>query len=79
MMRAKEISPRPLLIIHRKRGFLASVHHAHDIYAQAEEAKRIVIAEGWAHNDGDPFFSSAERENGAIRISRDWLNDVFKV
>jgi len=54
------------------------VIHAHELYKQAGEPKKLVIAEGWKHYDNDPFYSSAERENGAIRITLDWLNDVLK-
>jgi len=54
------------------------VDHAHEIYEQAGEPKKLVIAEGWVHSDKDPFFSSAEREDGAIRITLDWLNEVLK-
>jgi len=78
MDHVKEISPRPLLIIHRKNDFLAPVDHAHEIYKQAGEPKKLVIAEGRMHSDRDPFFSSAERENGAIRITLNWLNDILK-
>jgi len=74
----KDISPRPLLIVHRKNDFLARVDHAHEIYEQAREPRKLVIAEGWRHSDRDPFFSSAERENGAIRITLDWLKSILK-
>jgi len=74
----KEISPRPLLIIHRKNDFIVPVDHAHEIYEQAGEPKKLVIAEGWKHYDKDPFYSSAERENGAIRITLDWLKGILK-
>lgn len=78
MDHVKEISPRPLLIIHRKKDFMMPVDHAHEIYEQAEEPKKLVIAEGRMHSDRDPFFSSAEREDGAIRITLEWLNSVLK-
>ena len=78
MDHVKEISPRPLLIIHRKKDLIVPVDHAHEIYEQAEEPKKLVISEGWMHYDKDPFFSSAERENGAIRTTLDWLKEVLK-
>jgi len=74
----KEISPRPLLIVQRKNDFLAPVIHAHEVYEQAGEPKKLVIAEGRMHSDSDPFFSSAEREDGAIRITLDWLKGILK-
>jgi len=74
----KEISPRPLLITHRKNDFLAPVIHAHELYEQAGKPKKLVIAKGWKHYDSDPFFSSSEREDGAIRITLDWLRGILK-
>lgn len=53
-------------MIHRKKDFLAPAHQAHNIYEQAEEPKKLATDEGWVHYDMDPFFSSAERANGAI-------------
>jgi len=73
----KEISPKPLLIIHRKNDLNVPVDHAHEIYEEAGEPKKLVIAEGWMHYDKDPFFSSAEIENGAIRTTLDWLKEAL--
>jgi fermentation-respiration switch protein FrsA (DUF1100 family) len=74
----KEISPRPSLIIRQKKDRFVPVDHAHEIYQQAGERKKPVIAEGRRHSDRDPFFSSVKRENCAIRITLDWLNEVLK-
>ncbi len=78
MDHVKEISPRPLLIIHRKKDLMIPVDHAHDIYEQAAEPKKLVIVEGRRHSDTDPFFSSAEREDGAVEITLEWLNSALK-
>jgi fermentation-respiration switch protein FrsA (DUF1100 family) len=67
------ISPRPLLIIHRRKDPNAPVNHAYELERHARQPKTLVVAEGWAHSDSDSFFSSGERKDGAIRLTLDWL------
>jgi len=74
----KQISPRPLLIIHRRWDRVVSARHAHELYEQAEEPKKIVIAKGRSHTDSDSFYSSAERGDGAIKTTLDWLGSVLR-
>jgi len=73
-----QIAPRPLLIIHRRSDLGASVRHAHELYEQAEEPKKIVIAKGMGHMDSDPFYSSAKREDGAIKTTLAWFDSVLR-
>lgn len=72
-----EISPRPLLIIHQRHEIWAPVQHAYDLYQEAREPKKLVIVEGWRHS-GSKSFYSAERKDGAIRMTLDWLSSVLK-
>jgi dipeptidyl aminopeptidase/acylaminoacyl peptidase len=74
----KKISPRPLLIIHEKDDLIMSVEHAYDLYEKAREPKKLVIGKGKMHSDADPFYSAVERDDGAIRITLDWFNNIFK-
>ena len=67
------ISPRPLLIIHRRNDTNAPVKNAYELESFAKEPKTLIIAEGRTHSDSDSFFSSGQREDGAIRLTHDWL------
>ncbi len=68
------ISPRPLLIIHREKDMMAPVDYAYELERNAGQPKELVIAEGRMHSDSDSFFSSKDRDDGAIRLTLDWLN-----
>ena len=67
------ISPRPLLIIHRRNDPNVPVGHAYELERHAGEPVTLVVAEGRMHSDSDSFFSSGDRKDGAIRLTLDWL------
>jgi len=54
------------------------VRHAHELYEQAEEPKKIVIAKGMGHMDSDSFYSSAEKEDGAIKTTLAWFGSALR-
>lgn len=68
------ISPRPLLIIHRRKDIMVSVENAYELERHASHPKELIIAEGRMHTDTDSFFSAVERKNGAIRLTLNWLD-----
>ncbi len=67
------ISPRPLLIIHRRKDMIISADYAYELEQHAGQPKELIVAEGRMHMDSNPFFSSKERDDGAIRLTLDWL------
>lgn len=73
MDHVQRISPRPLLIVHRRKDPNAPVAHAYELERHAGQPKTLIVAEGWTHSDSDSFFSSGERNDGAIRLTLDWL------
>lgn len=62
-----EISPRPLLIVHRRNDFLVPVQHAYDLYEKAGDPKKLVIVEGRMHSVTEEM----------IRLTIDWFNSIF--
>ena len=70
--RAK-LSPRPLLIIHRRNERIISLPHAYELERHAGQPKMLVVAEERMHMDSDSFFSSCERRDEAIKLTLDWL------
>lgn len=67
------ISPRPLLIIHRRKDTHVPVDNAYELERHARQPKELIVAEGRMHTDSDSFFSSWERKDGAIRLTLNWL------
>jgi len=67
------ISPRPLLIIHRRKDLMVPIDHAYELERHARQPKELILAEGRMHSDSDSFFSSGERKDGAIKLTLDWL------
>jgi len=71
------ISPRPLLIIHRKNDVMVSSDNAHILYEKANEPnKKLVIAKGRNHSELAAFFTT-EKKNGAINLTLDWLTNAI--
>ena len=68
----KKISPRPILIIHRKGDPMVSINHAYSLEKNAFEPKMLVLAEGWMHSDEDDFFTSNDT-GGAVSITDSWI------
>jgi fermentation-respiration switch protein FrsA (DUF1100 family) len=46
------ISPAPLLIAHGTRDWLLGTHHAHSLYARAQQPKSLVLVDGGSHAEG---------------------------
>jgi dienelactone hydrolase len=67
------ISPRPLLIIHRKNDIQVPSTYAHLLYEKAKEPKKLIITEGRNHSELAAFFTSTEKKDGAINLTLDWL------
>ena len=70
------ISPRPLLIIHRKKDIVVPSESAHKLYNKAKEPKKLIITKGRNHSELAAFFTSAEKKDGAINLTLDWLNNI---
>jgi dienelactone hydrolase len=68
-----KISPRPLLIIHRRKDPQAPIEHAYELERHARQPKMLIVGEGRMHSDSDSFFSSGDRKDGAIRLTLNWL------
>jgi alpha/beta superfamily hydrolase len=73
------ISPRPILIIHREKDMFAPVDYAYELERNAGQTKDLIIAKGRMHMDSDSFFSSKDRDDGAIRLTLDWLDRKVKL
>ncbi len=72
-----DISPRPLLIIHRKNDVVVPSESAHSLYNKAKEPnKKLIIAEGRNHSELAAFFTSTEKKDGAITLTLDWLTRI---
>jgi dienelactone hydrolase len=70
------ISPRPLLIIHRKRDVVVPSESAHKLYNKAKEPKKLIMTEGKNHSELASFFTSTEKKDGAINLTLDWLTRI---
>jgi len=64
---AKEIGC-PLLIIHSSRDEVVPVENAHELYAHAEEPKKLEIIEGASHS-----FDNADHLERVINLSMEWF------
>jgi len=70
------ISPRPLLIIHRKKDVVVPSDSAHKLYNKAKEPKKLIMTEGRNHSELAAFFTSTEKKDGAINLTLDWLTRI---
>jgi fermentation-respiration switch protein FrsA (DUF1100 family) len=70
------ISPRPLLIIHRKRDVVVPSESAHKLYNEAKEPKKLIMTDGKNHSELASFFTSTEKKDGAINLTLDWLTRI---
>ena len=68
----KKISPRPLLIVHRKGDPMVSINHAYSLEKNALEPIRLIVAGGWMHSDDDVFFTSFGKDS-AISYTDSWI------
>jgi pimeloyl-ACP methyl ester carboxylesterase len=68
------IAPRPLLLIHGQENRLHSVDESHDLYARAQEPKRLVLLEGSGHTewvlDDHPTFRRV------VQLVREFIGDA---
>ena len=69
----KRISPRPVLIIHRRRDFNVAIRIAYELESSALDPKTLILDDGWMHSDDDSFFTSPTRRNGAITYTDNWI------
>lgn len=69
----KRISPRPVLIIHRRHDPMMDIRHLYELERSALEPKTLILDEGWMHSDEDSFFTSPTRGDGAITHTDNWL------
>ena len=70
------ISPRPLLIIHRKNDVVVPSDCAHMLYDKAWEPKKLIMAEGRNHSELADFFTSTKKNDGAINLTLNWLSHI---
>ena len=68
------ISPRPLLIIHRKNDIQVPSRYAHVLYDKAREPKKLIMVDGRNHSELADFFTSTDKKDGAINLTLDWLS-----
>lgn len=68
----KKVSPRPILIVHRKGDPMVSINHAYSLEKNAFEPKMFVIADGWMHSDDDVFFTSTGKDS-AVSFTDSWI------
>jgi pimeloyl-ACP methyl ester carboxylesterase len=68
----RDISPRPVLIIHRRRDPMVSVDHAFSLWKNALDPKEFILDNGWMHSDDDVFFTSTKEES-AISFTDVWI------
>ena len=72
------ISPRPLLIIHRKKDVMVSSDNARILYEKAKEPnKKLIITKGGNHSELSAFFTSTAKKDGAINLTLNWLTQVL--
>ena len=57
---------------------LVPVDFAHELYEEAGEPKELIIGKGRNHSELSSFFTSEKREDGAIRLTLEWLSQVLK-
>ena len=72
----KCISPRPVLIIHRKGDPMVAIEHAYMLERNALEPKTFILADGLMHSDDDSFFFSSSRKEGAIAQTDNWIKSL---
>jgi hypothetical protein len=73
----KHISPRPVLIIHRKHDPFVDLKQANELDRNALEPKTLIVDEGWMHPDDNSFFSSPTRRDGAITLTDNWVKKTI--
>lgn len=71
------ISPRPILIIHRKKDISVPSKYAYLLYDKAKEPKKLIMTEGRNHSELATFFTSTEKKDGAINLTLDWLTRML--
>jgi fermentation-respiration switch protein FrsA (DUF1100 family) len=63
------IAPRPILLVHGSSDQVVAVSQAHQLYAQAQEPKQIVIIEGAGHR--------LRQDEQAMALVIDWLKSRY--
>ena len=67
------LQPMPILIIHGERDVIVGVGHSHQLYAAAQEPKRLEIIEGGNHAE----ILFRDNPQGFIRLMEGWFSETL--